>query len=89
MPGRAWTGALPAAATPGTVQYVALGDSYAAGTASQLGGCPRSDGYPALLAFESRIELTANAACSGAKISDVASYVATLWGRRWMAIRGW
>ena len=26
-------GALPAAATPGTIQYVALGDSYAAGTA--------------------------------------------------------
>ena len=26
-------GALPAAATPATVQYVALGDSYAAGTA--------------------------------------------------------
>ena len=27
-------GALPAAATPGTVQYVALGDSYAAGQAA-------------------------------------------------------
>ena len=32
-------GVLPAAAAPSTVQYVALGDSYAAGTASQLGGC--------------------------------------------------
>ena len=66
-------GVLPAAATPGTVQYVALGDSYAAGTAIHS-DCP-ADGYPVLLA-QGRIDLTANAACSGAKIADVASYVA-------------
>jgi len=67
-------GALPAAAIPGTIQYVALGDSYAAGTASQLGGCPQSrDGYPALLdRKESRIDLTANATCSGATTTKVA-----------------
>ena len=65
-------GALPAAATPGTIQYVALGDSYAAGTAVQP-DCPHSPyGYPALLDSESRIDLTANAACSGATISEVA-----------------
>jgi hypothetical protein len=66
-------GALPAAATPGTVQYVALGDSYASWTAIQP-GCPQSpDGYPALPDSESRIELTANAACSGATTSKVAT----------------
>jgi lysophospholipase L1-like esterase len=58
-------GALPAAAAPGTVQYVALGDSYAAGTAH---GCSGS-GYPALLGSE-RI-LTANIACSGATTDEV------------------
>jgi lysophospholipase L1-like esterase len=63
-------GALPAAAAPSTVDYVALGDSYAAGTAH---GCSQS-GYPALLAdgSQSRISLTTNAACSGATISEVA-----------------
>jgi lysophospholipase L1-like esterase len=61
-------GALPAAATPGTVDYVALGDSYAAGTAH---GCSQS-GYPALLNSE-RIDLTANVACSGATTSEVMS----------------
>jgi lysophospholipase L1-like esterase len=66
-------GALPAAAAPGTVQYVALGDSYAAGTAIQP-GCPHSpDGYPALLDSDKRIHLQANAACSGATISEVAN----------------
>ena len=61
-------GVLPAAAAPSTVQYVALGDSYAAGTASQLGGCPHGpDNYPELLdgSEASRIDLTAFAACSG------------------------
>jgi lysophospholipase L1-like esterase len=58
-------GALPAAAAPGTIQYVALGDSYAAGTAH---GCSGS-GYPALLGSE-RI-LTANIACSGATTDEV------------------
>jgi lysophospholipase L1-like esterase len=71
-------GALPAAAAPSTVDYVALGDSYAAGTAApgSFPACPHGDGgYPALLAdgSESRISLTTNAACSGATISEVAS----------------
>jgi lysophospholipase L1-like esterase len=66
-------GALPAAAKPPTVQYVALGDSYAAGTALDS-GCPLSpNGYPALLDSESRIHLQANAACSGATTSEVAN----------------
>jgi lysophospholipase L1-like esterase len=66
-------GALPAAATPSTIQYVALGDSYAAGTAAgSFPNCPHEDGYPRLLAdAESRIDLTANAACSGATTSEV------------------
>jgi lysophospholipase L1-like esterase len=68
-------GALPAAAAPGTVDYVALGDSYAAGVgAGSYDGtsCMRSDnGYPALLDRQSvRIE-TANVACSGATIDGV------------------
>jgi lysophospholipase L1-like esterase len=70
-------GALPAAAAPSTIDYVALGDSYAAGTASQLGGCPHGpDAYPVLLAGsdESRIDLTANVACSGATTSYVVEH---------------
>jgi lysophospholipase L1-like esterase len=35
----------------------------------------RDESYPVLLDSEGRIALTENAACSGAKISDVASYV--------------
>jgi lysophospholipase L1-like esterase len=72
-------GTLPAAAAPSTIQYVALGDSYAAGTAIHS-DCPSPDGYPTKLAdSETRIELTANAACSGAKTSDViANQVAAL-----------
>jgi GDSL-like Lipase/Acylhydrolase family len=65
-------GVLPAAATPSTVDYVALGDSYAAGTAAKpclLG----PNGYPAVLdRSESRIVLTTNAACSGATTDTVA-----------------
>jgi lysophospholipase L1-like esterase len=69
-------GALPAAATPSTVPYVALGDSYAAGTAAAgtFPNCPHGDGgYPALLEddAESRIDLTANAACSAETTFDV------------------
>ena len=69
-------GALPAAAAPSTVPYVALGDSYAAGTAAagSFPNCPHGDGgYPALLedGAESRIDLTANAACSGDTTFDV------------------
>jgi hypothetical protein len=73
-------GALPAAATPGIVSYVALGDSYAAGQGAlpydRDEACKRSSkGYPALLNLESRIQLQANPTCSGAKTSDVFSYV--------------
>jgi lysophospholipase L1-like esterase len=71
-------GALPAAAdNSGTVPYVALGDSYAAG---QGGGgdtpenCQRSpNGYPYRLDHRMRIDLVANVACTGAKTSDVVS----------------
>jgi lysophospholipase L1-like esterase len=62
-------GALPAAAAPGAVQYVALGDSYAAGTAAGIFPvCPHGDGgYPeSLLDLGSRIDLRDNVACSGA-----------------------
>ena len=66
-------GALPAAAgNPGTVQYVALGDSYAAGQGGgdYLNGCLESpNGYPYLLDPKMRIDLRTNAACTGASIS--------------------
>jgi lysophospholipase L1-like esterase len=63
-------GALPAAAVPAPVQYVALGDSYAAGSAA---ACEDdAGGYPALLPIGSRIDLQANVACSGATADDVA-----------------
>jgi lysophospholipase L1-like esterase len=68
-------GALPAAAAPPAVQYVALGDSYAAGTAvGSFPFCPHGDGgYPRLLGLEGRIDLqpNGNVACSGATTSDV------------------
>ena len=71
LAGFATAGTLPATAAPGTIEYVALGDSYAAGTASH-GDCPNPDGYPELLdRSESRIGLTANAACSGATTDTV------------------
>jgi lysophospholipase L1-like esterase len=70
-------GALPAAAgNSGTVQYVALGDSYAAG---QGGGdyfndCLESpNGYPYLLDSKMRIDLRDNVACTGASTSEVIS----------------
>ena len=70
-------GALPAAAgNPGTVQYVALGDSYAAGQGGgdYLNDCLESpNGYPYLLDPKMRIDLRANAACTGASISEVIS----------------
>jgi hypothetical protein len=66
-------GALPAAAAPATIQYVALGDSYAAGTAA--GSFPddcrqnTTDGYPArLFDLGSRIGLPANVACSARQL---------------------
>jgi lysophospholipase L1-like esterase len=74
-------GSLTVAALPGTAhavgigQYVALGDSYAAGQGGSLAydnNCLRSpNGYPALLDAENQIHLRANAACTGAKTSDV------------------
>jgi lysophospholipase L1-like esterase len=74
-------GTLPAAATASTVQYVALGDSYAAGVGA---GNPNPDcgrsgaGYPELLDDQGRIELLANFACFGATTSDVAKTVSEL-----------
>jgi lysophospholipase L1-like esterase len=70
-------GAPTAAAGPtGTLQYVALGDSYAAG----VGVPPYRDrmcfqsinsGYPALLDPKGRIDLLDNATCAGATTSTV------------------
>jgi lysophospholipase L1-like esterase len=77
-------GVLPAAAdTVGIGQYVALGDSYAAGQGgSQHYGdktCLRSpNGYPALLDAENQIHLRADAACSGATTSDVSEQLSAL-----------
>jgi lysophospholipase L1-like esterase len=68
-------GTLPAAAAPGTVQYVALGDSYAAGVGAgrSLNSCLQSTkGYPKLLDDEGRIGPVDNAACFGATTSEVA-----------------
>jgi lysophospholipase L1-like esterase len=68
------TGALPAAADSATVQYVALGDSYAAGQGAPpyLNTCLQSDnGYPALLDSEKRIHLRANETCTGATTDEV------------------
>ena len=70
-------GALPAAAdNSGTVPYVALGDSYAAGQGGgdYLNNCLESpNGYPYLLDPKMRIDLRVNAACTGATTSDVIS----------------
>ena len=68
-------GALPAAANSSSVQYVALGDSYAAGQGggSYLNSCLQTaNGYPELLDSKNRIHLRTNEACSGATTSDVA-----------------
>jgi lysophospholipase L1-like esterase len=72
-------GALPAAAeTVGIGQYVALGDSYAAGQGAppylnDLNDCLQSrNGYPYLLDAEKQIQLRASASCTGATTSDVA-----------------
>src|SRR5215218_1261586 len=71
-------GAVPAAAhsNSGTVQYVALGDSYAAGQGggSYLNSCLESpNGYPYLLDHRRRIDLRDNVACTGATTTTVAS----------------
>ena len=76
-------GILTAAALPATAhavgigQYVALGDSYAAGQGGSapedyLNSCLQSpNGYPALLDAQNQIHLRANAACTGATTEDV------------------
>jgi lysophospholipase L1-like esterase len=68
-------GAQPAAAgNSGTVQYVALGDSYAAGQGGgdYLNDCLESpNGYPYLLDSKIRIDLLDNVACTGASTSEV------------------
>jgi lysophospholipase L1-like esterase len=72
--GFATVGVLPAVADSATVQYVALGDSYAAGQGAPtyLNSCLQStNGYPALLDTEERIHLRANEACTGARTDDV------------------
>jgi lysophospholipase L1-like esterase len=78
-------GTLPAAATASAVQYVALGDSYAAGAGAppyrsvSLGGkiCIQSieSGYPVLLGAKGRIDLPDkdNATCPGFTTADVAN----------------
>jgi lysophospholipase L1-like esterase len=69
-------GAPTAAAGPtGTLQYVALGDSYAAGVGAPpySGSCSQSNnGYPELLDSEKHIHLQVNATCAGATTSTVA-----------------
>ena len=76
-------GALPAAGhtlehSVGIGQYVALGDSYAAGQGggvdSYVNDCLQStNGYPALLDAKRQIHLRANPTCTGATTSDVAN----------------
>jgi lysophospholipase L1-like esterase len=68
--------ATAAAGISGTLQYVALGDSYAAGVGAPPylpGPCLQSNnGYPALLDSEKHIRLQVNATCSGATTTTVA-----------------
>jgi lysophospholipase L1-like esterase len=69
-----------AAGSTGTLQYVALGDSYAAGVGVPPDDindrCQRSSlGYPALLDPKGRIDLQVNATCAGATTSTVLSLV--------------
>jgi lysophospholipase L1-like esterase len=69
-------GAPPATAAPTAPveQYVALGDSYAAGQGAgpYLNDCHQSNnGYPALLGAVQGVSLVRNATCSGATTGDV------------------
>jgi lysophospholipase L1-like esterase len=70
-------GALPASAqNSGTVDYVALGDSYAAGQGGgdYINRCLESpNGYPYLLDPKKRIRLSANVACTGDSTDEVES----------------
>jgi lysophospholipase L1-like esterase len=75
-------GALPAAASPPIIPYVALGDSYAAGQGAPpyLNPCLQTDqSYPELLDDEGRIQLLQpNTTCTGLTTSDVADIVEDL-----------
>jgi hypothetical protein len=74
-----------AAGSTGTLEYVALGDSYAAGIGAppyrsvSLGDkdCVQSinKGYPAFFDPKGRIDLQVNATCPGATTTDVANIV--------------
>jgi lysophospholipase L1-like esterase len=70
-----------AAGSSGTLQYMALGDSYAAGIGappyvSSSDGCLQSNkGYPALLDPKGRIDLQVNATCPGATTTYVANHL--------------
>jgi lysophospholipase L1-like esterase len=71
-------GAVPAVAesNPNAIEYVALGDSYAAGQGGgdYLNNCLVSPaGYPYVLDPKRRIDLQANVACTGATTSTVFS----------------
>ncbi|HEY5224749.1 MAG TPA: SGNH/GDSL hydrolase family protein [Microbacteriaceae bacterium] len=60
--------------TPAFADYVAIGDSYAAGMGggSETGRCRRSpQSYPKVLAETQNIRLTRTVACSGATTADV------------------
>ncbi|PRY43964.1 SGNH/GDSL hydrolase family protein [Umezawaea tangerina] len=77
--------ALPAAAAPAAINYVALGDSYSSGLGtgtyiSGSGSCKRSNyAYPALWAAAHSVSTFTFVACSGAKTGDVvANQVASL-----------
>jgi lysophospholipase L1-like esterase len=75
MAGSIVFGALPATAGDSrTVQYVALGDSYAAGQGGgdYLNRCKQTaGGYPALLDALEQLHLRANPSCTGATTFDV------------------
>jgi lysophospholipase L1-like esterase len=69
-----------AAGSSDTLQYVALGDSYAAGVGAPPydinKDCKRSSkGYPALLDPKGRIDLQVNATCAGATTTYVAQHL--------------
>ena len=76
-------GAVPAVAesNPNAIEYVALGDSYAAGQGggSYLNNCLESpNGYPYVLDPKMRIRLQTNAACTGLSAEEVGSKLSEL-----------
>lgn len=69
------------AAPPAPLDYVAVGDSYAAGfgAGSEVDGCEQSPlGYPALLDERRQFTLQANATCSGDTVSQVIAKLGSL-----------